>query len=259
MSYITLDDLSNDLGIYEYQIRTTYGDTVFDTGSTLTGDASGETMVVIRAEESGNYFVNDISGIPTLGEELTDTDDNTVTLINSDMNALQKFINRAQDIIEGYTRNKILNTGTQRTDSFVTRQGKASFLLRRHPIISVDTITLNNNVFTGVLNTSYYVNNANGIVSFTNTAILSDAPYKPNLYITYTHGIATATISDVPPALVQVLVMLVTYMFDRWIQVITAPGATSINPAGFAMTFKQGELLTEDVKNILSTYAKWLL
>lgn len=259
MSYITIQDLSDDLGIYEYQIRTTYGDTSFNSGTTLTGSLSGETMTVVRAEEAGSYFVNQISGLPTLGETLTDSGSNTATLINSDYNALDRFIKRSQGIIEDLTNKKILNTGTQITDSFTTSINKNTFLLSKLPVISIDAITLNNNAFTGDEDSSYYVNNKNGVISFTSTTVITEATYRPNLDIQYTYGDASATIADVPYAIVQVLVSSIMKMYDKWIATITAPGATSINPAGFAMTFKQEDLLSESDRSILLTHRRMLL
>ena len=71
-NYITITELANDLGIYEFEVRlvnVSGGD--FAVGNTLTGGTSSETMVISRKISNERFYVNQVSGEFTLGETVT--------------------------------------------------------------------------------------------------------------------------------------------------------------------------------------------
>jgi len=262
-NYITLEDMANTLGIYEYQIRTTAPSGTEDAGyevdDTLTGATSSETMVVQRVVTNEEYFVNQVSGAHTLGEGLTDGAD-TSKLLMSDAVALSTFIDRAESIVKTIIRHDYMNTGTAHVVNLTTKKRRNLYKLpvAKLPIIAISAITSEGVAYTGVDQTDYYLNKEHGLIDFKDGTQAKDALYSGNLVITYTYGNASATIADVPPIVQQGVIEGVSRMWGRYNQESVAPGATSVSPAGFSMQFNYMNLFTEEFMTLLRQEARIL-
>ena len=264
MTFITLNDLINDLGVFEFEIRTSTPsgeNNTFAVGDTLTCDS--ETMVVTRVISATRYAVRTVSGAMTLGSAISsDGSSDTAVLLLSDAVAYQTFINRAEGLFEDHTNTNPLNTGTSATVTFTTTEQDSTFLIpdEYRPVISIDSITLNGSTYTGTVGVTndYTVDYTSGIIDFHSGATLSDGK-KNNLVITLTYGDASATVAGLSQNILMMIVEIVQWLYAKWYAVVVGAGASSVNPGSFAMSFSDTELLTEDRKERLQTKTKWLL
>lgn len=266
VNYLSLPDLSQDLGIYEYEIRTTIpsNDDGYVVGETLTGGTSAKACEVGRVLTNSRYFVHTVTGKQILGETFTG-DQNTYTskLLLSDAIALQNFIERVQDIVERRTKRQILNTGTQNTVKITSKKNKNTYLTPTAmlPIITVDSITYNGQAYTGTEDSDYYVRKDRGIWDFPAGDIggTQTSTRTGNLELTFTWGNASVTYETVDPAMKHIVSYGVSKIYNRWIAANTAPGMTSISPGQFALTFNFENLFDDDMKEMVNDQTRWLL
>lgn len=264
VNYISLDELSQDLGIYDYEIRITVPSNTagYEVGETLTGGTSNKTCIINRIVNNARYFVRAISGKMTIGELLTGgTNSYTSNLLLSDGIALQNFIERVQDIVERQTKRMVLNTGTQDTVKITTKKNKTTYLTptKMLPIMTVDSIVWNSEAYTGTEDEDFYVRKDRGIWDFPASDIGKKSTRTGNLELTFTWGNASATYETVDPALKQILAYGISKIYNRWIAANTAPGVTSISPGQFSLTFNFENLFDDDMKELLAYQTRWLL
>lgn len=260
MSYIALNDMINDLGMFEFEIYVTTpsNNTGYSVADTLTGNTSSATMVVSRVISATRYAVNTVSAEFTLGETITNGSV-TAKLLTSDANFVQKAINRAVATYEDITNDEALNTSTTVTQTFRTKVGTHEVFLDFTPVISITSITIGGDAYTGTegVDEEYVVNKHAGIINFHTGDISVDSDVE-NLSITYTYGDASISVSNLSASTKSIIVDMVQYMYAKWYRTVIANGASSVNPGSFAMSFQNEELFTEDMKKRLAYKTKWL-
>lgn len=257
-NYITIANLSNDLGIYEFEVRlvnVTGGD--FAVGNTLTGGTSSETMVISRIVSNERFYVNQVSDTFTLGETVT-SGSVSGKLVNSDHNAVNEFIKRVQSIIEKRIHKSLIQTNTQVTEYRTTKRRRSAFNLRNYPVISVDSVTLDDVVFTG----SYNLIAKSGVVDFKdNDSILRKARYNGNLKIVYTWGYGTdvnTIVSNLDPSIIAILVKGVMFLYGKWVEFLHGPNASNVSIGPFSMSFKESDIISPEMMKLLA-YEKRIL
>ncbi len=280
VNYISLEDMSADLGIYEYEIRTGIPSDVagFVVGEVLTGGTSGKTIVVNRIVDNKKYFCISPSGKMALQELLTgDIGSFTATLLFSDAYSLQEFIERIQSIVEKRTKRKILQTGESFSHPVMTKDGKNNYLTpsEKLPIISITSVTINDETYDGVEGEDFFVNKATGVWNFPSTvnpriwgySYQSGRGYKTtkrnirrgNMVLVFIWGDADITYATIDPSIKAIMSHGVRKIYDRWYAENIAPAMSSINPAQFALTFNFEMLFDEDMKEMLQYETRWLL
>jgi len=258
-NYITITELANDLGIVEFEVRlvnVSGGD--FAVGNTLTGGTSGATMVISRKVSNTRFYVNQVSAQPTLGETLS-VGGVSGKLVNHDYNAVNEFIKRVQSIIEQRIHKKLLQTNTQVTEYRTTKRRRSAFNLRNYPVVSVDSVTLDDINFTG----DYQLIAKSGVVDFKdNDSILRKARYNGNLNIVYTWGYWTdvnTIVSNLDPSIIAILVKGVQYLYGKWIEFLHGPNAANVSIGSFSISFKDSDIISPEMMKLLQYETRILI
>jgi len=280
VNYISLEDMSADLGIYEYEIRlgSLSNADGYEVGETLTGGTSGETMVVNRIVSTTKIFCASVSGKMTLSEELTGGNNSyTSNLLFSDAYSLQSFIERVQNIIEKRTKKKLLQTGESYSHAVTTNKITSNYTTpsTKLPIISITSVTINDSLYDGVEGTDYYVNKGTGVWNFPSlfkfsgtiggytytgrASTTKSMKRRGNMVLVFTWGDASITYETLDPSIKQIVSHGVRKIYDRWFAENIAPAMSSINPAQFGLTFNFEELFDDTMKEMLQYETRWLL
>ena len=258
-NYITITELANDLGIYEFEVRlvnVSGGD--FAVGNTLTGGTSSETMVISRKISNERFYVNQVSGEFTLGETVT-SGSVSGKIVNSDHNAVNSFIKRVQSIIEKRIRKSLIQTNTQVTEYRTTKTRRSAFNLRNYPVVSIDSVTINGDTFDGSYNTIL----RSGVIDFKESpTIMQKARYNGNLKIVYTWGYGTnvnTIVSNLDPSVIAILVKGVMYLYGKWVEFLHGPNASNVSIGSFSMSFKESDIISPEMIKLLEYETRILI
>lgn len=258
-NYITLTELANDLGIFEFEVRlvnVTGGDLAV--GNTLTGGTSSETMVITRKISNERFYVNQVSGELTLGETVSVGAVSGV-LVNHDWNAINQFIKRSQSIIEKRIRKSLIQVNVQVTDQLTTKKNKSSYILKNYPIVSIDSVTVNGDTYTGTYETIL----RSGVIDFKDSpTVTQKAKYKGNMSVVYTWGYGSdvATIvAALDESIIAILVKGVMFLYGKWVEFLQGPNAASVTVGPFSMSFKDSDIISPEMLKLLQYETRILI
>ena len=259
MSYITMQELANQLGTREYRIDLTGlgGTGNFASGDVLTGGTTGTTATIVRYVSDNEVYCNLYSGKFQLGETVSNAGGRTGVIIGDEYLVYDSFLNEAHDIIRSYIGYDYLDTGTTRTERFTASPKRNVYNLTHYPVKSITEIKLNGDTITP----TYLLDSNNGIIDF--KGYFSRYFYRQavlELEITYVSGFSDSLSvlqSKVPYALKRAQVMLVQRLYAQWQKQVSMGGFDSLSIGGQSLSMGDKPLIDDTIERLIRPFRRW--